>query len=165
MSRVSSLVPRPVNRTNAAGAIYGTIAAMAVIAGAARYQSDAEVLALTIVTLFVLWLAHVYSETLAHHLAGQGKPNWRAAAQAMAKERTMLEGPGPMLIVLFVGSIGVLDEDFAAELAIWTGIAQLLGWGITYARRLRWSWPRAIVVGLVNASFGLIIVLLEVAVH
>jgi hypothetical protein len=54
----------------AAGAIYGTIAAMAVIAAAARHPSHGRVLALTVATLVVFWLAQVYAQALAHHLRG-----------------------------------------------------------------------------------------------
>ncbi len=152
-------------RTSAPGAIYGTIAAMAVIAGAARYESDAEIFGLTVITLLVLWLAHVYAETLAHHLRHRGTPAWGEVVAAMNKERTMLEGPAPMLLILALGGVGILDDDLALTLALWTGTAQLVIWGITYARRLHWGWLTAIGVGLVNGAFGLIIVLLEVIVH
>jgi hypothetical protein len=166
MSQPNTAMPRALGlRTNAAGAIYGTIAAMAVIAGAARYQSDAQIFALTLVTLLVLWLAHVYAETLAQHLKRGGKPDWSAVVAAMTKERTMLEGPAPMLLVLGLGGLGILDEDLALTLALWTGLAQLIVWGVTYARRLDWGWASAVGVGLVNGTFGLIIVLLEVIVH
>jgi hypothetical protein len=165
MTQAASGMPRTRGgRTDAAGAIYGTVAAMAVIAGAARYQSDAQVFALTVVTLLVLWLAHVYAETLAHHLKGGGRPAWSAVVAAMTKERTMLEGPAPMLIVLALG-MGVLDEDVAVTLSLWTGLVQLIAWGVTYARRLGWGWLAAMSVGLVNGAFGLIIVVLEVVVH
>jgi hypothetical protein len=166
MTQPNAATPRTLGlQPDAAGAIYGTIAAMAVIAGAARYQSDAQVFALTLVTLLVLWLAHVYAETLAHHLKRRGKPQWSSVAAAMAKERTMLEGPAPMLLLLGLGGIGVLEEDLALTLALWIGLAQLVAWGVTYARRLEWGWPSAIAAGLVNGAFGFIIVLLEVIVH
>ena len=57
-----------------AGAIYGTIAAMAVIAGAAREPAHGKALWLTVATLFVFWLAHVYARTLSHHLRGERRP-------------------------------------------------------------------------------------------
>ena len=53
-----------------AGAIYGTIAAMAVIAGTAASQAHAKTFYLTVATLFVFWLAHVYAHALAPHLRG-----------------------------------------------------------------------------------------------
>jgi hypothetical protein len=165
MIRRTPLAQDLTRQTNTPGAIYGTIAAMAVIGSAARYESDAQIFALTLVTLVVLWLAHVYAQTLAHHLKQRGKPDWGAVVGAMRKERTMLEGPAPMLLVLGLGGVGVLEEGLAVTLALWVGMAQLVGWGIIYARRLQWGWLAAIGVGLVNGSFGLAIVVLEVIVH
>ena len=74
-----------------AGAIYGTIAAMAVIAGAAREPSHGRVLALAAGTVCVFWLAHVYARALAHHLRGARGVGWPVVTAAMAEQRPMLE--------------------------------------------------------------------------
>jgi hypothetical protein len=150
---------------DSAGAIYGTIAAMAVIAGAATDPAHGKALGLTIATLFVFWLAHVYAQTLVHHLRGAVRPDWAAARAAMAEERPLLEGPVPMLALLALGELGVLDEHRAVRLALWLGVIELVAWGILYARGQRWGWPAALVAGAVNGLFGLLIVVLEVVVH
>ena len=80
-----------------AGAIYGTIAAMAVIAGSAADPSHARALRLTAATLFVFWLAHVYAQALSHHLRGARRLEWSVVRTAMAEERPLLEGPLPIL--------------------------------------------------------------------
>jgi hypothetical protein len=149
-----------------AGAIYGTIAAMAVIAGSAADPSHARALRLTAATLFVFWLAHVYAQALSHHLRGARRLEWSVVRTAMAEERPLLEGPLPLLVVLALGSpLGILDEHLSIRLALWLGVAQLVAWGILYARRQRWGWPTAVTAGAVNGLFGLLIVLLEVVVH
>jgi hypothetical protein len=148
-----------------AGAIYGTIAAMAVIAGAARHPSHGRVLALTVATLVVFWLAHVYAHALAHHLRGAKRLDWPVIRAAMAEERTMLEAPALLLLVLALGGVGLLDGHLAVRLALWTGVAQLVAWGIAYARRQRWGWPTAVTAGVVNGTFGHLIVVLEVLIH
>src|SRR5688500_7584191 len=84
---------------DSAGAIYGTIATMAVIAGAARGSSHGRVLALAVGTVFVFWLAHVYAHALAHHLRGARRLDWPAVTAAMAEERTMLEAPAVMFLL------------------------------------------------------------------
>ena len=67
-----------------AGAIYGTIATMAVIAGAAADPAHGRALGLTVATLLVFWLARVYAQSLAHHLQGKTRPGWAAVRAAMA---------------------------------------------------------------------------------
>jgi hypothetical protein len=148
-----------------AGAIYGTIAAMAVIAGSAADPSHAKPLSLTVATLFVFWLAHVYAQALSHHLRGARRLEWSAVRTAMAEERPLLEGPLPLLAVLALGAVGVLDGHLSIRLALWLGVAQLVAWGVLYARRQRWGWATAVTAGVVNGVFGLLIVLLEVVVH
>jgi hypothetical protein len=148
-----------------AGAIYGTIAAMAVIAGAAGSSSHAKPLSLAVATLFVFWLAHVYAQTLSHHLRGAKRLEWEAVKTAMAEERPLLEGPLPLLALLALGATGVLEERTAIRLALWLGVVELLVWGILYARRQQWSWFAAVVAGVVNGLLGLLIVILEVVVH
>jgi small neutral amino acid transporter SnatA (MarC family) len=148
-----------------AGAIYGIIAAMAVIAGAASSPSHGKPLTLTVATLFVFWLAHVYAQALSHHLRGARRLEWSVVRTAMVEERPLIEGPVPLLVVLALGSLGVLDNHQAIRVALWLGVAELVTWGILYARRQRWRWLTALTAGAVNGLFGLLIVFLEVAVH
>jgi hypothetical protein len=42
---------------------------------------------------------------------------------------------------------------------------QLIGWGIDVGRRRGQAWPTALLTGLVNSAFGVVIVLLEVQLH
>jgi hypothetical protein len=148
-----------------AGAIYGTIAAMAVIAGSAADPGHGKALWLTVATLFVFWLAHVYAQTLSHHLRGAKRLEWPAVKAAMAEERPLLEGPIPILVVLALGELHVLEGRTAIRVALWVGVVELVTWGILYARGQRWSWLPALTAGAVNGLFGLAIVVLEVVVH
>ena len=91
-------------RPDTAGAIYGTIVAMAVIAGTAADPGHGKALSLTVATLAVFWLAHVYAQTLSHHLKGAKRLEWPAVKAAMVEEQPLLEGPLPMLVVLVLGS-------------------------------------------------------------
>jgi hypothetical protein len=148
-----------------AGAIYGTIAAMAVIAGTAKDPAHGKALELTIATLLVFWLAHVYAHALAHHLRGARRLDWSAVRASMAEEWSMLQGPVPLLVLLVLGELGVLEERQAVRLALWLGVVELVTWATLYARRQRWSWFTALTAGAVNGLFGLVIVVLEVVVH
>jgi hypothetical protein len=148
-----------------AGAIYGTIIAMAVVASTAADPGHGRALSLTVATLFVFWLAHVYAQTLSHHLRGARRLEWPAVKAAMVEERPLLEGPIPILLVLALGELHLLEGRQAVRLALWLGVAELVTWGILYARRQRWAWLPAATAGAVNGLLGLAIVVLEVIVH
>jgi hypothetical protein len=150
---------------DSAGAIYGSMAAAAVIASSGRHLPPGRVLALTLATLLVFWLAHVYAQALAHHLRGVGGLRWATVYAAMVEEWPMVAAPVPAMGVLLLGAVGLLDEHRAVNLALWVGVAQLVGWGIAYARRQRWSWPTALVAGAVNGTFGVVIIALKAFVH
>ncbi|HEY2957857.1 MAG TPA: hypothetical protein VGM21_06560 [Actinomycetota bacterium] len=51
------------------------------------------------------------------------------------------------------------------RLALWNGVVQLVGWGIDVGRRRWQAWPAALLTGLVNGVFGVVIILLEVLLH
>ncbi|WP_432874888.1 hypothetical protein ACQPYH_23025 [Kribbella sp. CA-245084] len=154
-----------VRQSATAGAIYGTIASMAVVAGGAHNTGIGRLLVVTVLTLVIFWLAHVYAEALAHHLNAADRLDWGVVRTAMAKEWPLVTGPLPALAVLALGVIGVLPDERAIRLMLWCGVAQLLGWGITFARRQHWGWTMALTTGALNATFGILIVILEVIIH
>jgi hypothetical protein len=149
---------------NPRGAIYGTIVASAVIAATAGHQSPGHVLAATVATLLVFWLAHVYADFLEHQVR-HGSSDLKVLASIMGREQAMLAAPALPILFLLLGALGVLDEGLAVRLALWSGVVQLVGWGIDVGRRHRRAWPAALLTGLINGAFGLVIIILEVLLH
>ncbi len=150
---------------DSAAAIYGVITATAVIGAGAKHVPLTNVLLLTIATLLILWVAHVYTKALSHHMRGGTQLRFATISEGMAEESPMLFAPALSILILLLGIFGVMDEHDAARLAIWIGVAQLIAWGIVYARRQGWGWRTSALAGAVNGAFGLIIVILEVVLH
>jgi len=150
---------------NPRAAIYGTIVASAVIAAtAAGGKSPALIMAATVATLLVFWLAHVYADFLDHGLR-HGRSDLKVLGSIMVQELSMLVAPALSILFLLLGALGVLEEALAVGLALWNGVVQLVGWGIDVGRRRGQAWPAALLTGLVNGAFGVVIVLLEVQLH
>jgi hypothetical protein len=150
---------------NPRAAIYGTIVASAVIATTAGgHESPALILEATLATLLVFWLAHVYADFLGHALR-RASSNLRLMASVMFQELSMLVAPALSIFFLLLGALGVLGEALAVGLALWSGVVQLIGWGIDMGRQRGQAWPAALLTGLVNGAFGVVIVLLEVQLH
>ena len=124
---------------NPRGAIYGTIVATAVVAASAHDQRPGLILAATVATLLVFWIAHVYSEVLAHGLR-QARLDLSVVPAILARELSMLAAPALSVLFLLLGALGLLGEGLAVRLALWNGVAQLVGWGIEVGRRLGRSW-------------------------
>ena len=150
---------------NPRAAIYGAIVASAVIATTAGGHQSAElILEATLATLVIFWLAHVYADFLGHGLR-HARSNLRLLASIMVQELSMLVAPALSILFLLLGALEVLEEALAVGLALWNGVVQLVGWGIDVGRRRGQAWPAALLTGLVNGAFGVVIVLLEVQLH
>jgi len=149
---------------NPRGAVYGTIVATAVIAAAAGHESPGFILVAAVATLLVFWLAHVYADFLDHGLR-QPRFDLKVLPAIMARELSMLAAPAPSIVFLLLGALGLFDEGLAVRLALWNGAVQLVGWGIDMGRRRGQARPAALLTGLVNGAFGVVIILLEVLLH
>ena len=150
---------------NPRAAIYGTIVASAVIATTAGgHESAALILEATLATLLVFWLAHVYADFLGHELR-RASSRLRLMASVMVQELSMLVAPALSIFFLLLGALGVLGEALAVGLALWNGVVQLVGWGVGAGRQRGQAWPAALLTGLVNGAFGVVIVVLEVQLH
>lgn len=151
---------------NLSGAIYGVITATAVIAAtSAHSESLGQILAGTVATLVVFWLAHVYAEVLAHHLTGGHRPSIAVVRVALVKELPVIEAPAVSVLLLVLGVLGLLDAGRAVNLALWTGVAQLAAWGVAYARQQGWPWSAAAVAGLINGGLGASVIVLKALIH
>jgi hypothetical protein len=149
---------------NPRGAIYGTIVATAVIAAAAGHASLWRIVAVTVATLAVFWLAHVYADFLDHGLR-EARFHLKVLSAIMTRELSMLAAPALSIVFLVLGAVGLFDEALAIRLALWNGVLQLLAWGTDVGRRRGQAWPAALLTGVVNAVFGVVIILLEVLLH
>jgi hypothetical protein len=150
---------------NPAGAIYGTIVVTGFTAAAGAHGGPlGRIAATATVTLLVFWLAHVYSEVVANRFHGAGF-RFSVVRATMADELPMIEAPALSLVFLFLGVLGVLSDQVAIVLALVNGVTQLLVWGVVVARRQGWSWPGSLGSGLVDASFGAAIIILEALLH
>jgi hypothetical protein len=149
---------------NPRGAVYGTIVASAVIAATGVHEPPGRTLAVTVATLVVFWIAHVYADVLDHGLR-HGGFDLGVVGGIAGRELSMLVAPALSILFLLLGALGVLDEALAVRLALWNGVAQLVGWGTDIGRRRGQAWPAALLTGLVNGAFGVVIILLEVLLH
>jgi len=147
-----------------ADTVYGSILFAALVAVVSDEDSDAlEVLVVSVFSLVVFWLAHVYAGTI----TGHGKElKMGAAFRASVRHSSgMLFAAILPAVPLVLGAFHVLGEDDAIDLCllIVTVILGVLGF-LSFAER-GYRIPMRIVGALTTAFFGVLIIGLNTAVH
>jgi hypothetical protein len=144
---------------NLAGAIYGTILVMSIIAAADFHENLWRSLALLVVTSAVFWLAHVYAHALALSLDERESFSRAELRRVAGREWPLLQAAVVPSLVLLVGALGLLGTMLTYRLGY--GAAALVWWGFVFARKERLSRKATAGVVVVNAAFGIFIVLLK----
>ena len=151
---------------NLAGAIYGTIVAIAVVAGLGESASVSTARAFWILVAsgVFFWAAHVYAYLLADRIRGH-VPTSPADVQRVAfREWPLFQSTFPLAVPLALGWFGLIDGETALVVAMIVGVATLAAWGISFSRREGYGLSGIIAAAAINAGVGLLIVALKVVV-
>ncbi|MER7582785.1 hypothetical protein [Kitasatospora sp. NPDC097691] len=151
------------NRTDYAGAVYGSMLAASVIAASSAQGAHPRLslILLLVVTGLVFWIAHVYA-----HVAGQREigrqVTWPQVREVGRHEWPLVEASAlPALAVLVSPWLGTGDS---AWLALGVAVAQQVAWATLGAHRAGASSRQVAAEGAVNLVLGLVIVAAKVAV-
>ena len=152
--------------TTIAGTVYGTIVVLAVLAaGGKAFEHDLWGLtAIVVITVVVLWVAHVYAHGLAESLQLDRRLD---AAELGAIGRRELAIPLAAVAptaVLMLGAVGLLRGRTAVWLAVGIGVATLALQGVRYAKVERLGPTGTLVAVALNLALGLAIIALKLVV-
>jgi hypothetical protein len=148
-----------------AGIVYGTVVAMATLTAAyANVKDPWELAAIVWTTLFVLWIAHLYSHGLGESMA-RGRRLDGAELKSVARRELaiLLAAAGPS-VPLLLGAIGVLRLSTSVWLALGIGLGILGLEGLRYARLERLGVLGTLAVTGANLALGVFVVVLKIAV-
>jgi hypothetical protein len=180
MSRLSQLRRRLVTPD----AVYGTVLFAALIATSSEADPDSdgipgvetgvhleiatqdrldlvEVLLVSVTTLLVFWVAHVYARTIARHGRDTGFRD--ALREAIGHSNGMLWSAIPATLILVLGVIGIVPDAVDWALLVNVLVLGFLGYQ-SLSERGRPVWRR-IIAGVLTAVLGVVIILIKVAVH
>jgi len=152
------------SRRNIAGTEYGTIIVLAaIVAGAPGLRDEPWRLALVvIVTAFVFWVAHVYSDGIGESLDQNRRLDKREFVAIARREFAILLAVVPPVLALALGAVGLIRETSAIWLALAAGIGMLVVQGYRYARLETLGFVGTALSVSVNLAFGLVIVAMKV---
>lgn len=157
--------PRPFE-ANYAGAIYGTILSMAVISTASKDPTlgPVAIAGWAAATGIVFWIAHVYASFVA---AGFARPDeaGRLLVQTMKTEWPLVQGSLVPAAAMLLAPLGFVGTESATYVAVGVGVLVLFLAGVAIGTREGLSWPRRLTIATINASIGVLIVLLKIFIH
>lgn len=148
-----------------AGVVYGTVVAMATLTAAyANVKDPWKLAAIVWTTLFVLWIAHLYSHGLGESIV-RGRRLDAAELKSVARRELaiLLAAAGPS-VPLLLGAIGVLRLATSVWLALGIGLGTLGLEGLRYARLERLSVLGTFAVTGANLALGVFVIGLKLAV-
>ena len=146
-------------------AVYGTVLAMASIAaGAFAHVGPRELIGIVATTSFVIWLAHVYAETLGESIERAHRIDWDEFTSLATRELPILGAAAAPISVLLLGALGIVEESTDIWLAFGLGFVALAAQGRRYARVEGLGAARTTVVIALNLALGGIVVVLKVLV-
>jgi hypothetical protein len=148
-----------------AGAVYGIVSVIAVIAGASHFDDSAgRVLAFAVVSSAVIWAVHVYASMLAD--SGPEVMPWRSVLVAGVRhEIGIVEGVFIPLLILFLGAIGWVEDGRAIAWSMWSGVVLLALIPLYWLRRTGRSWARSLAGSAACGLLGLGLTWMKVLLH
>jgi hypothetical protein len=158
---------RPHPPANPAGAIYGTILLLAVIAPLAGEKEIGigHVFAATVGTAVVFFLAHLYAELLDRRMQPEHVAFGAELRSAVRNEAPILEAATLPSLALLLAIVGLVGRNAAINVALAVGLVELFAWGLAHGRALGVARPLVLLTALVDLGFGAVIVVLKVLLH
>jgi hypothetical protein len=150
-----------------ARAIYGNVLATSLVVAFSEDDdnSTAAIAVSVVVTGLVFWLAHVYASLIAERYAARRRLTRSEIGAEFFGEWPVVQAFFPPVVVLLLGTVGLLSHDTAVSVAIAAGVVAMILWSLAIGRQERMSLPALVGLTLLNAVFGVAIVLLKVIVH
>jgi hypothetical protein len=146
-----------------AGAVYGTVVVMGVIAaGSGASAEPLQLGGFAAATVLVLWIAHVHAHAMAESIQLARRVDRAELASVARRELAIPLAAVPSLAVLVLGGLGVVQESRAIRLALGVGVAMLVVQGVRFARLEHTGRMGAVIAVSMNVLIGLVIVALEV---
>jgi hypothetical protein len=148
------------------GYIYGEIIVLAtIVAGAQAYKHGAgHIAVLVVATTAVFWLAHLYAHALAESIRRGEHLSWSELKEVAGRESSIIEAAVLPVLLLALGSLGIVSVHLAVWLAFAAGLGVLVTEGFAFARMEKLGPLATTAIVASNLGMGLLLVALKLGV-
>jgi hypothetical protein len=150
---------------NFAGAIYGQILSLAIVAGLSEDSaiSPFEMLGSLVVTMLVFWLAHAYANLIARGVTS--RLSVTALKETLQHDWPLAQATLPPAIGLLLALVGLISRNTGVTVALALGVIALAVWAASIGRLGGGSVLGTLLIALESTAFGLVIVALKIGVE
>ena len=149
----------------AAGAIYGTVAFLAILVLLEEDRTDPEdAVAILVGTAVVFWLAHVYAH-LVPRIAAEGRLRTGRLLETAKDQIGILVAVAIPLLPLVLAMVGLLEDRAGLRAATAAGVLSLGAFAVREARVAGLGWARSLWIATALVVAGLGLLWLEVSLH
>jgi hypothetical protein len=154
-------------RAQAISASYGAILATAVIAALSEDAGAGplEMLAATLNTSLVFWLAHVFARYVGDRAGDWDSAEWHSVPQLLGQEIPMVAAALLPAAVLGLAQLDLLSRHDAVTVALALAVLELSVWGAIAGHHERWGLGSVALGSATATTLGLLMVFLKVLVH
>ena len=146
-----------------ASAVYGSLLVTTLVVVQWQGAAVPELIGLTLLTgVVTFWLAHVWSEIVAHRV--HGPIDRHVVGRLAAAEATMLTAVVVPGLILGLPRFFGVDVNVAIGAALLASLVQLFLWGLAVGRAARGPVGLALIVALIDCGLGVLVVALKVLV-
>lgn len=151
---------------NYGSAVYGLITVSGLLAAeSAARETYLETVLGVVLALLLFWLAHAYSEFVARR-AEEGERLTRAGIRWILRwELPILVGAIPPLLAVLIAWAAGAGLGTAITIALWISAATILVAEVIAGRQAKLSGRELVLQALVGAAFGVLILVIKLALH
>ncbi len=151
---------------NPSGLIYGVLAIATVIAAeSTRRETFSRLLAASLVTLALYWVAHAYSHHWGSRLDDSSTWSGREILDSLAHETPILAGAALPIAVLVVAWATGASKETAVTAVLWSAVAELAALEVVPGLRHRLRPRELVVQSVAGIVMGVGVLALRVLLH
>ncbi len=158
-------VPRRQKLAETTMAIYAAITLLGVIAAASwkgLFVDELELVVIIIATTVTVAVAHVWAAEAAHRLVASSPLSRAGWVEEGRLALSVLVVGGLAIAAFLVATLTDLELAGAVTVTLLMLVAVLFVVGVVGGRREQRSWPKSLGLGLIDASIGIVVLLVKV---
>lgn len=151
---------------NAAGAVYGTVTAGALLAAESGLRETyPETVGSLAIAVVLYWFAHSYADVLGLRLSRRGGLTWSELWHTFVQDWAIVRGASAPALAVVVAWAAGAEQSTAVSIGVWTAVTSLIVFELAAGLRSKARAPEMVLQVTAGVTLGLGILALRALLH